>query len=64
MDSAFNDLLLTESQCAETFPGLIQEVETAKSLGPFDLPFRNKVVLQAKIQDDEVNHKPPLPNPQ
>lgn len=55
LNPEFNNLLLTEAQCETLFPGLAKEVETAKVLGPFDLPFKNKVVLQAKIEDDEVN---------
>lgn len=50
----FDNLLLTESQCQALFPGLTFEIEREKSFGPFELPFKNRVVLQAKIENDEV----------
>lgn len=49
-----DNLLLTEAECNSAFPGLTQEIEYAKALGPFHLPFKNKVVLQAKIENGEV----------
>lgn len=58
LNPEFDNLLLTESQCKNLFPHLTKEIETAKSLGPFDLPFKNKVVLQAKIENGEVISPP------
>lgn len=57
-----DNLLLTEAECNQAFPGLAQEIEQAKALGPFDLPFKNKVVLQGRIENGEV-HYYSRPNP-
>lgn len=49
-----DNLLLTESQCEYIFPGLTRQLDEARALGPFDLTFRNRVVLQGKIENGEV----------
>lgn len=51
----FHNLLLSEAQCKATFPKLTQQLEEMKALGPFDLNFRNRVVLQGKIENGEVS---------
>ena len=52
--SIHKNLLLSETQCVDAFPRLTEEIGYAVSLGPFELPWREGIVLQAKIQDGEV----------
>lgn len=51
----YDNLFLDEAECARTFPGLAKEVDNFVSQGPFDLPFRPGVVLQGKIENNNVS---------
>jgi hypothetical protein len=48
------ELSLTEAECSRAFPGLTKEVDDAVALGPFELKFRQGVLLQAKIESGRL----------
>ncbi|KAI9167742.1 O-glucosyltransferase-like protein [Paramyrothecium foliicola] len=47
-------LTLTAADCSVTFPGLTKEVDDAVAQGPFELPFKNGIVLQAKLESGQL----------
>lgn len=57
-------LHFTEAECRRIFPKLVTQLDEAQTQGPFELPFRNRVVLQGKIENGEVRsweiEEPPL----
>lgn len=54
----YHNLLFTEAQCKDIFPDLTGQLEEIRAQGTFELPFRNRVVLQGKIENGEVSPVP------
>lgn len=50
----YHDLGLSEHECRHVFPELTKQIDDEVARGPFELPFRNGVVLQVRIENNQV----------